>query len=264
LYERMEKAAQERDCAASELLEPGNRWNDLLNATSTYISGAEFDRLSIRDLENYTDTGTNWRVVEGYGTTISTYGQSLVSVLDCPVLQIDHRGRRLKIETAKGEITADQAIVTLPTALLAEKEHLFAPALPDKLEAARGLPLGLADKLFLWMDESEQFEPDSRLFGRSDCTATASYQFRPRGFPVIEAYFGGRCAAELEAGGERAFFDFAVEELKHTLGADFARKVKLAHIHPWGIDPFARSRIVCSLPARPARSTIFRPRMAPI
>jgi monoamine oxidase len=249
-YERMEKAAQERDRAASELLEPDNRWNNLLNATSTYISGAEFDRLSIRDLENYTDTGVNWRVVEGYGTTIAAHGQPLTSVLDCPVLQIDHRGRRLKIETAKGEITADQAIVTLPTAVLAEKEHLFAPALPDKLEAARGLPLGLADKLFLWMDESEQFEPDSRLFGHTDRAATASYQFRSRGFPVIEAYFGGRCAAELEAGGERAFFDFAVSELKDAFGAGFARKVKLAHTHPWGSDPFARGSYSYALPGK--------------
>ncbi len=92
-------------------------------------------------------------------------------MLDCPVLQIDHSGKRLKIETAKGAITADQAIVTLPTALIAEKEFLFAPALPEKVEAARGLPLGLADKLFLSLDRAEEFEPDSRLFGRTDRAA---------------------------------------------------------------------------------------------
>ena len=35
-------------------------------------------------------------------------------------------------------------------------------------------------------------------FGRMDRTATAAYHFRPFGVPEIEAYFGGRLAADLE------------------------------------------------------------------
>ena len=250
-YECVEAAAQnDPDCAASTLLEPGNRWNNLLNALSTYISGAELDRASVRDIENYADSGVNWRVVEGYGTAIAAYGRELAVMLDCPVLQIDHNGKRLKIETAKGAITADQAIVTLPSAVLAEKEHLFAPALPEKVEAARGLPLGLADKLFLSLDEAEQFEADSRLFARTDRVATASYQLRPRGHPLIEVYFGGRCADELEAGGARAFFDFAVSELTGVFGVDFARRIKPLHMHRWRADPFARGSYSYALPGK--------------
>ena len=113
---------------------------------------------------------------------------------------------------------------------------------------------------------------------------TATYHLRPFGRPQIEAYFGGTLAAELEAGGERAFFDFAVSELERLLGSDFARRVKPLHIHRWGADPFARGSysyalpgkaaaaprlprrwtIACSLPAKPARRTIFRPRMAAV
>ena len=38
--ERAEKAAASgRDCAASTLLEPGNRWNPMIDALSTYING---------------------------------------------------------------------------------------------------------------------------------------------------------------------------------------------------------------------------------
>ena len=56
-------------------------------------------------------------------------------------------------------------IVTLPSALLAANEDLFSPALPEKIEAALALPLGLADKLFIALEDAEEFEPDSRMFG---------------------------------------------------------------------------------------------------
>jgi monoamine oxidase len=168
--------------------------------------------------------------------------------LDCPVRRIDHSGPRLKIETAKGNITADQAIVTLPSAVLADAERLFAPALPEKTQAARGLPLGLADKLFLSLDGAEEFDTDSRLFGATDRTAMAAYHLRPFGRPQIEAYFGGRLASDLETQGERAFFDFAVSELVSLLGGAFARRVKPIHMHRWGADPFARGSYSFALP----------------
>jgi monoamine oxidase len=228
------------DVAAAALLEPGDRWNDLIGAVCTYISGAEPDRLSARDFDAYEDSGVNWRVREGYGATIAAYGEGLNVVLDCPVLQIDHSGRRLKIETANGVITANQAIITLPSAIFADKEFLFTPALPEKTESARGLPLGLADKLFLSLENAEEFEPGMQLFGHIDRVATGAYYLRPFGRPMIECYFGGRLASELEAGGKRAFFDFAVSELGALLGGGFSRRVKPVQSHSWGADPFAR------------------------
>ena len=242
------RAGSSDDVAASAMVERDGRWNGLIGAVVTYISGAEPDRISARDFDNYDDTDVNWRVREGYGATIAGYGEGLAVVLDCPVLQIDHHGKRLKIETAKGTITADQAIVTLPSAVLAEKESLFTPALPDKTENARGLPLGLADKLFMSLDGADEFDKDSRLFGRTDCTATATYHMRPFGRPQIEAYFGGQLARDLEAADERAFFDFAAAELSVLLGNDFTRRVKPVHIHRWGADPFSRGSYSYALP----------------
>ncbi|MGB6999114.1 MAG: FAD-dependent oxidoreductase, partial [Pseudolabrys sp.] len=80
----------------------------------------------------------------------------------------------------------------------------------------------------------------TRLFGATDRTATATYHLRPFGRPQIEVYFGGSLAAELEAAGERAFFDFALSELTRLLGSAFAQRVKPIHVHRWGSDPFAR------------------------
>jgi monoamine oxidase len=235
-----ERAARKPDVSAATLLERGNRWNDLINAVGTYISGAELDQVSALDYDNYHDTGVNWRVVEGYGTTIAACGEGLPAVLGCPVNRINHHDKRLKVETSQGVVAADQVIVTLPTTLLAENPGLFSPGLPQKTEAAQGLPLGLADKLFLTLTDPEEFEKDSRMFGATDRTATATYHFRPFGRPQIEAYFGGRLARELEAGGERAFFDFALSQLTSLLGSAFRDRVNLIRIHGWSSDPYSR------------------------
>jgi monoamine oxidase len=249
LYDRLEAIlAKGGDAPAADALEPGGRWTNLLTAVGTYISGAELSRVSGRDFINYQDSEVNWSVIEGFGATIAAAGTQLRAALECPVSRIDHSERRLKVETAKGIITADRAIVTLPTAVLADNEQLFSPALPQKTKAARGLPLGLADKLFIALTDAEEFEPNTRVFGRTDRIATASYQFRPFGRPMIEAYYGGSHAAALEAEGERAFFDFAVSELTALFGSDFARRIKPIHMHRWGADPYARGSYSYALP----------------
>ena len=249
LHDRIEALlAKGGDAPVGQALVPSGRWNNLITAVGTYISGAEFGCISARDFINYQDSGRNWSVVEGYGATIAAAGAQLRAALDCPVRKIDHSGAKLKIETAKGAIGARQAIVTLPTALIAENEQLFAPALPGKTQAARGLPLGLADKLFIALADAEEFEPNSRVFGRTDRVATASYQLRPFGRPMIEAYYGGSNAAALEAGGERAFFNFAVAELTGLFGGGFARRLRPIAMHRWGADPFARGSYSYALP----------------
>jgi monoamine oxidase len=260
-FARLEEAAQrETDMAASALLDPGCPWNGLINAMSTYIAGTELDRLSVKDFDRYEDSGINWRVVEGFGTLISGYGADLATELDCEVRRIDHRGKRLRIETSKGAIAADRVIVTVPSTVLAAARFQFTPELPAKLEAARGLPLGLADKLFMSLEQADEFAKDVRLFGHTDRTATAGYHFRPFGRPLIEAYFGGKLAADLEAQGEAAFFDFAVAELTGVLGGEFAGRVKPIRLHRWGRDPFALGSYSFALPGfADCRRTLAEP-----
>lgn len=259
-FTRVEVEGSTPDCVAAELLPPGGRWNALVNALNTYISGAELERLSLQDLANYDGNDVNWRVVEGYGGTIATHGNGVPVALGCPVLAIDHSGAQIRIDTAKGRLTADQVIVTLPTSLLAAEAVRFTPALPEKTEAAHGLPLGLADKLFLALDKPEEFEADCSLFGDIERTGTGAYQFRPFGRPMIEAYFGGQQAAELEAGGDAAFVDFAVGELTARLGSDFASRVKPIAIHRWGADQWARGSYSFALPGKAAcRQTLAKP-----
>lgn len=250
-YERLDSLAEENpDVAAATFLEPRGRWNALINAVSTYVSGAELDRVSARDFSRYADSGVNWRVVEGYGSVIVAHGHGLRVTLGCPVRLVDRRGRRLRVETPEGAITTDAAIVTIPTPLLTEEAIRFVPPLPEKADAAAGLPLGLANKLFLSLSDAEEFDKESRLFGRTDSSRTGVYHFRPFGRPQIEAYFGGRLAADLETAGDEVFVEFAIGELVGLLGSDFAHRIKPLKLHRWGTDPFSRGSYSYALPGK--------------
>jgi monoamine oxidase len=248
-YQRLESLSEDApDVAAATFLAPQGRWNSLISAVGSYVSGAGLERVSARDFQRYDDSGVNWRVVEGYGAVIAAYGEGLPVMLGSPAQRIDHRGRRLRVDIVGGMVTADATIITLPSALLADETLSFTPPLPEKIAAAAGLPLGLADKLFLSLSDAAEYDKESRLFGRTDCSGTGVYHFRPFGRPLIEAYFGGQRAAELEAAGEGAFADFAVSELVSFLGSDFARRVKPLGLHCWGGDPFARGSYSYALP----------------
>jgi monoamine oxidase len=83
-----------------------------------------------------------------------------------------------------------------------------------------------------------------------DRVDTGAYHIRPFGRPQIEAYFGGDLAAELEKGGEAAFFDFAAGELAETFGKDFASRIGPIGMHPWKADPYARGSYSYALPGR--------------
>jgi len=259
-HDRVDLAPGEADRPLSAFVEPGGRWNALIDAISTYVSGAELDKVSARDLIAYHDSGVNWRIVEGYGALIAAHADGVRTAFGCVATRIDHGGRRLRIETSQGTIAADAAIVTVPTSLLAAEAIAFSPALPDKIEAAAALPLGVDDKLFLSLDGAEEFEKDSRLFGATDSAATGIYHFRPFGRPMIECYYGGSHAAALETGGEAAFFDFARSELTSRLGSAFARRIAPIRVHPWRADPFARGAYSYAAPGKAdCRATLAAP-----
>src|SRR6202035_831230 len=99
-FDRAETAAKTgRDSPASLYLEPGNRWNPMIDAISTYVNGCELDQVSIQDMDAYEDTNINWRVRRGYGALMAAYGARLPLALNCNVTLIDHASRRLRIET---------------------------------------------------------------------------------------------------------------------------------------------------------------------
>jgi monoamine oxidase len=248
-YERLEQAAiQGKDCAASLYLEPGNRWNPMIDAISTYVNGCELDQVSLLDSDAYEDSGINWRVRRGYGALMAAYAAGLPIAFNCNVTLIDHSAKRSRIETSLGTLAADKVIVTVPTNLIADEAIRFSPALPGKVDAAAGLPLGVDEKVILALAEPEALPKDGNLRGLTNRTAMGTYHLRPFGQPCIEGFFGGRYAKELADAGEGAIAAAAIDEIVSFLGNDFRRKLTPLTESRWVHDPLARGAYSHALP----------------
>jgi monoamine oxidase len=240
-YKRLDEAANDPiDRSAAEFLEPTCRWNALLDALSSWINGAELDRISVRDFGRYYDTGVNWRVTNGYGALIEAYAAGLTVRLECAATLVDHSGKCVRVGTTRGDILARTVVVTVPPSVIACESLQFKPGLPDKLEAAHALPLGVADKVFLRIDDPAEFPQGVRLFGAIDRVATGSYHLRPFGRPFIEGYFGGQFAQELENDGDGAFARFATDQIAALMGNDIRKR-----LHPLAASAWSRDRFSC-------------------
>jgi monoamine oxidase len=261
-FQRTHDAAKEaaksgRDAPASTCLEPGNRWNPMIDAISTYINGAEVDRVSILDFDAYEDTNLNWRVRRGYGALMAAYGTSLPLAFNCIVTLIDHSAKRLRIETSLGTLAADQVIVTVPTNLIADEAIRFHPALPDKVDAAAKLPLGLADKVVLALADADSLPKEGNLRAATMRTEMGTYHLRPFGQPCVEGFFGGRFARALEDEGDGAIAAYSIDEIASYLGNDFRRKLKPLKESRWAHDPFARGSYSHALPGYAGKRAVL-------
>jgi monoamine oxidase len=154
----------------------------------------------------------------------------------------------VRIETSRGTLSATKVIVTVPTGLLADEAVRFHPSLPAKVDAARGLPLGLADKVMLSLDQPEALPKDGNLRGATMRTAMGSFHLRPFGQACIEGYFGGRFAQQLEDAGDGALAAQAIDEIVALLGSNFRRRLKPLAESRWAHDPFARGSYSHALP----------------
>ena len=248
---RRKAAAEPADRSLASLLVPGGRWNQLLDATSTWANGAELDRVSVKDYVRYDDnsTNTNWRLGEGYGRLFEQLAEGLPMALATPVSRIDHRGRTIRLDTARGTVSAMRVIVTVPTSILAAEILRFDPPLPQKIGAAAGLPLGVDDKLFIALDgKRAELLQDGFLVGSTTRRETMSYQLRPLDRPAIYCFFGGRFAAAMEREGEAAMFAFAADELANILGSGIRNHIAPLAATAWLHDPWSRGSYSYAMP----------------
>jgi len=233
---------------ADRCLEPGNRWNPMIDAISTYVNGCELDQVSILDTNAYEDSDKDWRIRRGFGALVAAYGAPCPVELNCNVTLIDHSGKRIVLQTSLGTLSAEKVIVTVPTSLIADEAIRFSPLLAAKVDAARGLPLGVDDKVMLALEDAEAFPKEGNLRGMTKRAATGAYHIRPFGQPCIEGFFGGSFAKELEDAGDGAFAAQSIDEIAGLLGNDIRRKLKPLCESRWAHDPFARGAYSHALP----------------
>ena len=249
LEERIEEAARAgREGPAAAYFEPGSRWTPLIEAFSSYYNGASFEEVSVLDYAAYHDSGVNWRISEGLGAMICALGTGCDVRLGCEVSTIDHTGATLRLETNTGTLEARSCVITVPSPALARDQLRFRPALPEKRDAAAGLPLGLADKLFLKVEDPGVVPKDAHVLGKAHDSATGSYQLQPSGQPFVECFFGGAAADALET--RNAFVDFALDELSALYGSAIRQSLRPLAATFWRADPYAGGSYSHALPGR--------------
>ena len=248
---RRKAAAEPEDRSLASVLPPSGRWNQLLDASSTWGNGAELDRVSVKDYVRYDESSTNinWRLGEGYGRLFEKLAEGMAVALETPVTRVDHRGRTIRLDTERGTVTAARVIVTVPTSILAAELIRFDPPLPDKIAAAAGLPLGVDNKLFIALDGlASGIVREGFLVGSTVRRETMNYQIRPLDRPAIYCFFGGRFAAAMEREGAAAMFAFAGDELAGILGNDIRRRISPLAATGWLTDPWSRGSYSYAMP----------------
>jgi monoamine oxidase len=219
--QRLAHSPPASDCAA-DALEPGGKWNAHIRAIVGYISGASLEKLSAVDYAAYDESSSdnNWRLRSGFGALIARSFPRKVSLsLAAPVESISLADGGVKLATPTGAIRARAVLLTVSTTVLAGDSIKLPGELDPWREAARHLPLGLNEKLFLEIVGDAPFEAETHVTGDPHDALTASYYIRPFGRPVIECYFGGERARLLCEEGLAAGFAFAIAQLTQLFGA---------------------------------------------
>jgi len=253
-------AAAGRDVPVSTVLPDDLEFRPHFDAIMSWWMGVDTHELSTVDFAASDDSETNWAVAEGLGAVVASAARGLDVELACPVSAIDWSGRRIRVTSPRGMLECQAVVVTVPTTLLARGEPRFTPALPPEYEEAfAGLPLGLANKVFLEVEDGAlPFEGTTNFIASGTTVRTTSFSVRPAGHDVLLAYFGGGYARELERDG--ALVAAAREELARLFGADFERRIRRTTATAWAGDPWARGSYSAAKPgfAR-CRATLGRP-----
>lgn len=258
LVERLETQSPASDRAA-DALQPGNPWNPYLEALSGYINGASLTQVSVADFLAYdrASSASNWRVREGYGALIASRLAAARLRLATPVTAIEHRGKRVRLESRNGTIAARAAIVSVSTNVLASGGIRFAPSIDDHLDAAARLPLGADDKLYIGLEQGHGLEAESHFIGDPRSATSGSYYIMPFGRPVIECYFGGEAAKAMETAGLAAAFDFASEQIAALLGSGIRSRLHPLIGSSWGRSDFIGGSYSHALPGHAASRAVL-------
>lgn len=250
------------DCAA-HALQAGGPWNAYIRAIASYVSGAQLENLSARDFAAYDDAATaqNWRAPAGYGALVASAWPDHVALrLGTPVEAVALTPDGVKATTRAGAIHAKAAIVTVSTAVLAGESIAWPQELAPWREAAAHLPLGRNEKIFLEIVEDRLFVNDSHLIGDPRDPATAAYDIRPFGRPIIECFLGGAGARALERNGAEAGAAHVVDELACLFGADVRKALRPLAATQWSRDAHVGGAYSYALPgAAGARAALALP-----
>ena len=243
-----------RDVAMVSLIDGDSPWLSLYRSYRGLLHSRDWEQVSAYDAPRYRDTGEDWAILDGLGALVSVYGGNLGAVLDCPVYSLDWRENGVTAKTAKGDIRATCAIITVSTAIIAEQLLRFNPPLPDEfLSAAQSLPMGNYKHLYAVMPvRGESFNAQQCFAGEE-----LYMEIRPFGRPYVNACVAGKQADDMDAWTEPELHAFLRNACGHILGNDAAQKLGAFKTSHWRQNQWIRGAYAAAVPGGGDKREVF-------
>ncbi len=245
------------DVSAGSVVANSGPWTDLVDfLIGAFEMAKDLDAFSAKDWYNSEDGG-DWYCKEGYGALWAAYAKGVPVQLSTKALTVDWSGSGVKVATDKGDLRAKACIVTVSTGVLAAESIRFDPPLPAEKQASfHGISMGVYNHITLQFDRDVfDLEPDSYLYSRIDERVDGS----PKGMGVLAnisgsniSYgdVGGMFAEALEAEGEAAAVDFALQNLRGIFGNQIDKHLVKAVATSWGQNPLTLGSYASAAPGK--------------
>lgn len=222
-------------------LEQGVRW--LVSSVIALEYAADLPDLSLQFWdEEETFPGADVLFSTGYRPIVALMSNGLDIRFEHIVTQINHRGKRVRVQTDKGDFRADGVVITLPLGVLKGEAVKFSPMLPaGKRSAIERLGMGTMNKISLGF--TEPFWPaDKHYFGYVGPDLPTQFEFWNM-WPIIEkpvlvGYTRGAFARELESYSDGEVTERAMSQLQDMFG-ELVQPPTSVHVTRWYSDPFA-------------------------
>jgi monoamine oxidase len=164
-------------------------------------------------------------------------------VVETMVDRIEWQPGKVAIRTTSGQTyAAPRLIVTLPLPVLSGDQVTFAPALPDKQRALRGLRMGAVIKLGLHFDEAFWWTHKHEQLG---FVVTAGQPFPvlwttyPVLAPLLIAWSAGPSALALANLSDEQILERGLRTVQKVFKVRSATRLQTWYVHNWQRDPLA-------------------------
>lgn len=236
----------EPDISMAEALIPQNDQERTALLLKTLSSGRDLSEISVQAWNDGLESN-NWFCKQGFGTIVARHAAGLPVKLETPVTAITRTPSGVEIETPDGTIRAAHVIVTVSVGVLAAEVIRFDPPLEsDRLRALEGITMGTFNHAgMLFSPDTLPVEPDTWLSYdldqiRGDYAPGGGFLCNISGSGLTSMVHVGNFAKELEAAGENAAIDFALNKLVEVFGSAIKDGFKKGHATRWGQNQHTR------------------------
>lgn len=230
---------QRRDPAA---MKQALRW--YINAAIEHEYAAASKDLSLYYWDEGAETlpGGDVLFPQGYDQIFTNLAKDLDLRLGHVVQAIAYDRSGVTVTTNQGEVSGDQAIITLPLGVLKRGAVTFTPALPAaKVAAIQRLNMGVLNKTYLrfprvfWEQEAEWL---NYIGARTGEWAAWLNLFSYTQQPILLGFNAGAYGAQIESLTDDAIVAGAMSTLRTIYGTNIPNP-EAWQITRWGSDPFA-------------------------